>query len=516
MEIYNDYTFINLSTPELYKLGMKEEGLNVSSKGALLADSGEKKGRSPDDKRIVKDENTQDIWWRSEDNPHGNKPIRPELFEYYRDCGKEMLETAERIYVVDAYAGWDESSRVKIRVYCTCAYHALFMKNMLVPSDEKFQKPDFIIYNFGVIDLSIFTNILEDDDIKDPELNSTLVALNFTTNEMIIYGTQYAGEMKKGILTLMMYKMPLENKLPLHSSANINRSDPSEITIFFGLSGTGKTTLSADPGRYLIGDDEHVWTDAGIFNIEGGCYAKCIGLKESSEPDIFNAIKFGAVLENLTVSNQGKVDFQDTTKTKNTRCSYPLEHIPNCIIPAKVDYHPKNIVLLTCDAFGILPPVSKLTPEQAVYFFVNGYTSKVAGTEVDVNEPVAVFSACFGEPFIVWNPLIYGELLKKKIEKHGSDIWMLNTGWIEGPYGVGHRISLEDTRVILNEINNGKLAKRELRSFPVFNIKIPKTCDGIKTEILDPLNLWPNKDEYRSKLESLAQKFSRNYKAKLN
>ena len=537
MEVQNKNILLNLSTSKLYKIAINDEDLQLSSTGALLAYSGEKTGRSPKDKRIVLDENTKDIWWQSEDNFHGkgseidpeplakifvlqksegNMPMDPELFKFYKECIVELFETVDRLFVVDAYSGWDTNYRIKIRVYCTCSYHALFMTNMLIPSKEKFDKPDFVIYNCGVVNLNIFTNVLEDSDLVDSSLNDTLVGLNFTTMEMIIFGTEYAGEMKKGILTLMMYLMPLQNNLPLHSSANVDKDDKKNVSLFFGLDGTGKTSLSTDPNRYLIGDDEHVWTDNGLFNIEGGCYAKCIDLKESSEPEIFRAIRYGAVLENVVYKEHSHiVDFDDTTITQNTRCSYPLDHIPNSLIPAKIDYYPNNIILLTCDAFGVLPPVCKLTPEQTVYFFVNGYTSKIAGTEVGIKEPQATFSACFGEPFLVWNPLKYGELLKEKINKYNSNIWMLNTGWIRGPYGVGNRISIEYTRCLLDNIHNGELVKQEFIEFPLFGFKIPTSCPNIETEILNPINMWDDKNSYMEKLEELYNKFEENYRKKL-
>jgi phosphoenolpyruvate carboxykinase (ATP) len=389
---------------------------------------------------------------------------------------------------------------------------------MLIPAKEKFDKPDFVIYNCGAIPLRIYTNTMNqiENKLKDNSLDDTLVAINFTSMEMIIFGTEYAGEMKKGVLTLMMYLMPLKNNLCLHSSANVDRNNKENVSLFFGLSGTGKTSLSADPRRFLIGDDEHVWTPDGLFNVEGGCYAKCIGLKESSEPEIFNAIRYGAVVENVVhTKNTNIIDFDDTSITKNTRCAYPLEHIPNTIIPAKVDTHPNNIILLTCDAFGVLPPVAQLTPEQAIYFFVNGYTSKVAGTEVGIEEPEATFSACFGEPFLVWNPLRYGELLKEKVVQHNATIWMLNTGWIRGGYGVGHRISIKDTRCLLDNINNGELIKKRYAPFPLFNLAIPTSCPGVDPEILNPMNVWEDKDKYMEVLSDLHNKFEKNYKNKL-
>ena len=377
--------------------------------------------------------------------------------------------------MIDTYAGWNEKNRIKIRIYCTLAYHALFMKNMLIVSSKQFKddEVDFTIYNVGEISLKNYIPL--DKKKRDPSLRDTLVGIDFSAGEMVIYGTKYAGEMKKGVLTLMMYLMPLKDHLTLHSSANLDLNT-DQLCLFFGLSGTGKTTLSADPERSLIGDDEHVWTDTGVFNIEGGCYAKCIGLKEEYEPEIYNAIKYGSVVENVVCDKDNVIDFDDGSITQNTRCSYPLNFIPNALIPATVDLHPKNIVFLTCDATGILPPVAKLSADQAVYFFVNGYTSKIPGTEVGITEPVATFSSCFGEPFLVWHPLQYGRLLKEKILEHNVDVWMLNTGWIKGSFNDprSHRISIKDTRTLLDHIHNGIMKEQEFEKLPLFRIDIPK------------------------------------------
>jgi phosphoenolpyruvate carboxykinase (ATP) len=394
-------TIWNPSVAELYKFGIQDENLEVSSTGALLAYSGEKTGRSPKDKRVVYDENTKNIWWSSNPNDYDiqdgangpNIPITKELFEFYSFKAKEYLESKDKVYVIDTYAGWInhddkqcKNHEVKIRIYCTLAYHALFMENMLIPSDKKFNEDeiDFTIYNVGEISLKNY--IPPDKNKRDDSLKDTLIGIDFTEGEMIIYGTKYAGEMKKGVLTLMMYLMPIEGYLTLHSSANLD-INTNQLSLFFGLSGTGKTTLSADPCRSLIGDDEHVWTNTGVFNIEGGCYAKCIGLKKEFEPEIYDAIRYGAVVENVVYDKDTHaINFDDGSITQNTRCSYPLNYIPNALIPATVNIHPKNIIFLTCDAFGILPPVSKLSPDQAVYFFVNGYTSKIPGTEMGITE----------------------------------------------------------------------------------------------------------------------------------
>jgi phosphoenolpyruvate carboxykinase (ATP) len=498
---------INPTVPELYKLGINIDKLELSSTGALLAYSGEKTGRSPKDKRMVYDENTKDIWWGPV-----NKKIDGQLYDYYKKSAIEYLDNQDRIYQIDAYAGWDSKYQLKVRVLCTSVYHALFMKNMLIAS-EPFEDDnvDFTIINVGELNLSKLNPPI---DIKDNSLNDTLVALNMTDNSMIIYGTRYAGEMKKGILTLMMYLMPRLNELTLHSSANVGKN-MDDLCLFFGLSGTGKTTLSADSSRYLIGDDEHVWHTTGIFNVEGGCYAKCIGLRKEFEPEIFDAIRFGSVVENVVYNKNGEIDYNDSSITQNTRCAYPLEFIPNVLIPAKTDLHPTNIIFLTCDAFGVLPPVCKLTVDQAVYFFVNGYTSKIPGTEIGITQPVSTFSSCFGEPFLVWHPLRYGELLKEKILKFKPTVWMLNTGWIKGEFGVGHRISINDTRTLLNNILDGSLIKQNFEIFPYFEVEIPTSCPNIDSQILNPQNVWNNKEQYLASLNDLYNKFKINYQTKI-
>jgi phosphoenolpyruvate carboxykinase (ATP) len=504
--MFNGYVKWNPTTSELYKDAIIYDNLDLSSNGALLAYSGEKTGRSPKDKRIVKDENTKNIWWGNV-----NIPMTTELFNFYKTNAIEYLntKTSERLYQIDVYAGWED--KLKIRLYCTTAYHALFMLDMLIPSKEKFDKPDFTIYNVGELALSKYTEIINDKSLLDDKLKDTLVAMNVTSMEMLLFGTRYAGEMKKSVLTLMMYLMPIKGRLPLHSSANVKDSN---LCFFFGLSGTGKTTLSSDSDRNLIGDDEHVWTDDGVYNIEGGCYAKCINLKEECEPEIYRAIRYGAVLENV-VHNKYVVDYESDKITENTRCVYPLDFIPNALIPATVKIQPENIILLVCDTFGLFPPVARLSHEQAVYFFISGYTSKVAGTEVGVKKPEAVFSACFGEPFIVWNPKRYGELLKEKLEKFNPTVWLLNTGWVEGAYGVGHRISIKNSRTILNNIHKGKLINENFIKFPIFNFEIPTKCDGVDTSILDPRNFWANDlDNYLAQLDKLNNKFIENYTRK--
>jgi phosphoenolpyruvate carboxykinase (ATP) len=485
------------------------DGCKQTDTKSIVAYSGEKTGRSPKDKRIVSDDKSKNIWWGDV-----NMPINKELYNHYKQCAIDHLFSKEFLICVDAYAGWNKKHRIKVRVYCSLGYHGLFIRNMLIPSERKFNddEVDFTIYNAGDVNLDIFTEKIENRDLIDNSLTDTLVALNLTSMDMVIIGTKYAGEMKKGILTLMMYLMPLKNCLTLHSSANVKNN---KVAMFFGLSGTGKTTLSADSDRSLIGDDEHVWTSESIFNVEGGWYAKLINLDKNKEPEIYDAMKFGTVMENVVMNEDGVVDYTDISITPNTRAAYPLHFISNSLIPATINVHPKNIIFLTCDAFGLLPPVSKLTKIQAEYHFVNGYTSKVPGTEVGIDEPVATFSACYGEPFLIWNPSRYARLLGEMINKHKSNVWLVNTGWINGPYGVGERISLSTTRNMINSIHNDHLLNVEYELLPILELVIPKSCDGVDSEVLNPMNGWDDKEQYLSNLNNLKEKFHLNYQKKI-
>lgn len=474
----------NPSTTFLYGKGLESDRITLSSTGALVSYSGKCTGRVPKDKRVVYDHTTKDIDWGVI-----NMKLDKDLFNYYCDYSRDSLfhrlEKDLDLYQIDILAGHDYP--VKVRVYCVNPYHALFLKNMFKYSDEPFSKVDFTIYNTGHICLETVTEKLPESMTPDSSLTENLIAIDFTQMKMCIFGSEYAGEMKKGILTLAMYRSVLiPDHLPLHSSCNIGPNN--DVTVFFGLSGTGKTTLSTEPNRYLVGDDEHVWTEKGVYNIENGNYAKCIGLNPDSEPEIFNAIKFGAVLENVVLQGDNNVvDFSDISITANTRVAYPTTHIPNAVLPAVVDSHPKNIILLTCDAFGVLPPVAKLTDDQAVYFFVKGYTSKMPGTEVGVREPKAVFSPCFGAPFLVWHPNVYGDILREKLNKHKSNVWLVNTGWTNGPYGIGKRMSIKHTRKIIDSIHDDSLLDVEYETYPFFNIQIPKTCHEIPYSTLNPL-----------------------------
>ncbi|CAJ1334946.1 unnamed protein product [Effrenium voratum] len=478
-----------------------EKGSAILSTGALAAFSGAKTGRSPLDKRVVEEPSTKDdIWWGAV-----NIPLSEKTFKINRERAIDYLNTRERLYVFDGFAGWDTEHRYKIRIITSRAYHALFMHNMLIrPSAEElanFGEPDYTIYNAGAFPANRATEGMT---------SGTSVSLNFRSKEVVILGTQYAGEMKKGVFTIMNYLLPRDGILSMHASANEGKD--GDVTIFFGLSGTGKTTLSADEHRKLIGDDEHAWTDNGIYNIEGGCYAKAIGLTREKEPEIWDAIRFGALLENVVFDQRtGTVDYDDCSITENTRVSYPLEYIPNAKIPA-VGGHPENIIMLTCDAFGVLPPVSKLTSEQAMYHFISGYTAKVAGTEEGVSEPTATFSACFGAPFMVWHPAKYAELLADKMAKHNVHAWLINTGWTGGAYGSGHRMSLADTRAIIDAIHSGELAKAEYVNFPRFNLQVPKTCPNVDSNILMPSQTWADQFAFEAAAEKLSKLFKDNFK----
>ena len=501
----------------LYKVALNQ-GCLLSERGALIAYSGEKTGRSPKDKRIVKNNKSENIWWGDV-----NIPLEQNLFNCYAKCSKNILFAGKELFCVDAFACWNKSCQIKVRVWCKEAYHCLFMMNMLIPSPTKFDKVDFVIYNVGSTMLGELDKELDKSNLeKDVTLTDTLVAIDLESMEIIIYGTRYAGEMKKGILTLFMYMMPLENSLCLHSSATIS-NDFENVVMYFGLSGTGKTTLSSSQSGncLLIGDDEFVWNDTGISNIEGGCYAKCINLSRENEPDIYDALKFGSVLENVDIVDS-RVHFDSHVITKNTRGSYPLNYIPNVMIPAFVNKHPTEIIFLTCDAMGLFPPISKLNKEQISLFFVTGYTSKVAGTEMGIKEPQPVFSACFGEPFIIWNPSRYAELLVEKLEKHKCNVWLLNTGWVRGAYGTGHRILLKHTRKMVEYILDKQYLLDKFEKYSIFDFEIPCDINNFifmlqkDKDMLFPKKVWNDKQEYDVQIKKLLINFKDEYHRKIS
>ncbi|MCA9177239.1 MAG: phosphoenolpyruvate carboxykinase (ATP) [Planctomycetales bacterium] len=493
----------NSPAPRLYEEAIRREpGAAISDRGALIAYSGDKTGRSPSDKRLVRHPSSEaDIDWGDV-----NIAIDERVFLTNRERAIDYLNTCDRLYFVDGFAGWDPKYRVKVRVICARPYHALFMRNMLIrpTADElkDFGTPDLTIFNAGAFPANRFTTGMT---------SKTSVDISLENGEVVILGTEYAGEMKKAVFTFMNYLMPKRDVLSMHCSATSSRED-SRTSVLFGLSGTGKTTLSADPRRLLIGDDEHCWTDDGIFNIEGGCYAKAIYLTQEREPQIFDALRFGAVLENVVYDEADRhVDFDDASITENTRGAYPIENTANALIPC-MGGHPDNVVFLTCDAFGVLPPVSRLTPEQAQFHFVTGYTAKVAGTEMGVTEPQATFSPCFGGPFLVWEPQKYAQLLADRVRKHQAHVWLVNTGWSGGGHGEGARIDLTRTRAIMDAIHSGALADAPLREDPAFRLSAVTACPGVQGEsFLWPRDSWADPSKYDAAAKSLAAQFEANY-----
>lgn len=492
----------NPGPPTLYEQAIHHEpGTSISDTGCLIAYSGDKTGRSPQDKRVVRHHASEnDVWWGPV-----NFPLDEMTFSINRERAIDYLNTRPRLYVVDAFAGWDEATRLKVRVICARPYHALFMHTMLIrPTDEEletFGEPDFVIYNAGGFPANRYTTGMT---------SRTSVDLSLERKEVVLLGTEYAGEMKKAVFTYMNYLLPSRGILSMHCSATSDR-DTGRSSVLFGLSGTGKTTLSADPNRYLIGDDEHGWSDDGIFNIEGGCYAKAVYLTRESEPEIFDALRFGAVLENVVYDKaHHHVDFENTSITQNTRGAYPIEHMRNAKIPCVAD-HPSDVIFLTCDAFGVLPPVSRLTPEQAMYYFISGYTAKVAGTEMGINEPEATFSPCFGGPFLVWHPSRYAELLAEKIRRHDSAVWLVNTGWSGGAYGVGSRMPLRFTRAIIDEIHSGQLINAPTVTDTNFGFEVVTECAGVPSEMLQPKLSWREAEAFEETAKQLAASFRENF-----
>jgi phosphoenolpyruvate carboxykinase (ATP) len=494
----------NLSVARLYEEAIRlDPGASIAHNGALVAYSGEKTGRSPKDKRIVRNSpSAENIWWGTV-----NIPLEEHSFLINRQRAIDYLDTRDRLYLFDGFAGWDPKYRLKVRVICARPYHALFMHTMLIrPTAEElstFGRPDYVLYNAGQFPANQLTAGMT---------SKTSIDLDFERRELVILGTEYAGEMKKGVFTVMNYLMPRQGVLSMHCSATADRTG-DRSSLMFGLSGTGKTTLSADSRRLLVGDDEHCWSDDGVFNIEGGCYAKAIDLAPESEPDIFQAIRFGAVLENVVLSvEEHRVDFHDVSITENTRGAYPIDFIRSAKIPCMAG-HPTDVIFLTCDAFGILPPVSLLTPAHAMYHFISGYTAKVAGTEVGISEPQATFSPCFGGPFMVWHPTKYAELLSEKVARHNARVWLVNTGWTGGSYGRGRRIPLSHTRAIIDAIHAGQLATARSMRDPVFGLDAIVECPGVPTEILIPRESWADKSAYDAQAQRLAQLFRANFAA---
>ncbi|KAF1861569.1 hypothetical protein Lal_00025939 [Lupinus albus] len=497
------HVLYNLSPAELYEQAIKyEKGSFITSSGALATLSGAKTGRSPSDKRVVKDDHTQNELWWGKGSP--NIEMDEHSFMVNRERAVDYLNSLDKVFVNDQFLNWDPENRIKVRIVSARAYHSLFMHNMCIRPNteelENFGTPDFTIYNAGQFPCNRYTHYMT---------SSTSIDINLGRREMVILGTQYAGEMKKGLFSVMHYLMPMRHILSLHSGCNVGKD--GDVALFFGLSGTGKTTLSTDHNRYLIGDDEHCWSETGVSNIEGGCYAKCIDLSQEKEPDIFNAIRFGTVLENVVFDEHTRqVDYTDKSVTENTRAAYPIEYIPNAVLPC-VGPHPKNVILLACDAFGVLPPVSKLNLAQTMYHFISGYTALVAGTEDGIKEPQATFSACFGAAFIMLHPTKYAAMLAEKMQKHGATGWLVNTGWSGGSYGYGSRIKLPYTRKIIDAIHSGSLLNANYKKTEIFGLEIPTEVEGVPSDILEPVNMWLDKKAYKETLLKLAGLFKKNF-----
>jgi len=458
-------------------------------------------GRSPKDKYIVMDANSKDtVWWTSDEFKNDNHPMSEEVWATVKDLAMKELSN-KKLYVVDAFCGANADTRMNVRFIVEVAWQAHFIKNMfIVPSEEELKtfEPDFVVYNASKAAV---------ENYKELGLNSsTCVAFNITSREQVILNTWYGGEMKKGMFSMMNYYLPLKGIASMHCSANTDMNGEN-TALFFGLSGTGKTTLSTDPKRLLIGDDEHGWDDNGVFNFEGGCYAKVIGLDKESEPDIYNAIKRNALLENVTVAADGTIDFDDKSVTENTRVSYPISHINNIVKPVSAAPAAKNVIFLSADAFGVLPPVSILTPEQAQYYFLSGFTAKLAGTERGITEPTPTFSACFGQAFLELHPTKYGEELVKKMEANGAKAYLVNTGW----NGTGKRITIKDTRGIIDAILSGDILKAETKKIPMFDLEVPTALPGVDPKILDPRDTYADVSEWETKAKDLAGRFVKNF-----
>jgi phosphoenolpyruvate carboxykinase (ATP) len=469
--------------------------------GAVNVMTGKFTGRSPKDKFIVKDDVTKDtIWWSSEKAVNDNKPTTQAVWNDLKELVADQLSD-KVLYVVDTYCGANEDTRLKVRFIVEVAWQAHFVKNMFIrPTKEQlvnYGEPDFVVLNGTKV---------QNDKFKEQGLNSEVFTVfNLTEKMQVIGGTWYGGEMKKGLFAMMNYYLPLKGIAAMHCSANVGKD--GKTTVFFGLSGTGKTTLSTDPKRQLIGDDEHGWDDEGVFNFEGGCYAKTIDLDPEAEPDIYGAIKKDALLENVTVDENGKIDFTDGSTTQNTRVSYPIYHIDNIVKPVSKAGHANKVIFLTADAFGVMPPVSKLTPAQTKYHFLSGFTAKLAGTERGVTEPQPTFSACFGEAFLTLHPTKYGEELVKKMEEHKAEAYLVNTGW----NGTGKRISIQDTRAIIDRILDGSIEKAETKIMPIFNLEVPTALEKVNDNILDPRDTYENVSEWNEKAENLAKLFIKNF-----
>jgi len=488
----------NASTPVLYEHAVARGEARLAHGGPMVVDTGRHTGRSPQDKFVVREPSSQErIWWE------GNKEFPEDAFERLREKVTDFLGAEETLYVVDSFAGADPAHRIAVRVVTTHPYHALFARTMFIdPQPEELD-------GFAPQALVLHTPALEASPEEDGTRTGTFIVLHPARTEVLIGGTFYAGEIKKSIFTVMNDRLPLEGVLPMHCSANVGEDGRSAI--FFGLSGTGKTTLSADPERALIGDDEHGWGDAGVFNFEGGCYAKVIRLSEQAEPEIYRTTRtFGTILENVVVDEQGNLDLDDDSKTENTRAAYKLEQIANAH-PEKRAGHPSSVVMLTADAFGILPPIARLSREQALYYFLSGFTAKLAGTEIGVTEPQPTFSTCFGAPFLPQRPTVYARMLGEKLDRHGSTVWLVNTGWTGGAVGEGKRMPIAETRAMLHAALSGDLDDAAFRTDDVFGFEVPVEVPGVAALLLDPRSTWRDPAAYDAKAHELAGMFRANF-----
>ncbi len=506
VDITSDRYHRNDAPARLIELAVARGEGNLAANGTLVVSTGDRTGRSPKDKYLEDTPEIHDkIWWGAI-----NQPIAPDKFDMLEKLAAEYHETLDDIYVFDGYVGADPKHRLKVRACTEFAWHSLFAQTLFItPGLDELDgfEPDWTIINCSNRKIT-----KEEADALGINHTGICVAQSLTRKRVLIFGTQYAGEMKKGLFYAMNYDMPDVGVFPMHCSANVSNTDSKNVALFFGLSGTGKTTLSADPERDLIGDDEHGWSDTGVFNFEGGCYAKCIKLRRETEPQIWDAIKFGSVLENVVMDDETReIDYDDGSITENTRVTYPVEFIPHAVIPS-MGQHPKNVVFLTADAYGVLPPISKLNPEQAMYYFINGYTSKLAGTEAGITEPVPNFSPCFGGAFLPREPMVYAKQLAERIKKHKADVWLLNTGWAGGPYGVGKRFSLPYTRAMVSAILDGSLSHVHETEVPVFGLMVPDHIPGglVPERVLHPRNTWADPAAYDAKAKELAKQFRDN------
>jgi len=495
-----NHVYWNLPVPILYEEAVRRgEGL-IARMGPLVVRTGHHTGRSPNDKFIVREPSSQDsIWWGDV-----NRPFDPDRFDRIHARALAYLQQRD-VFVQDCFAGADPQYRLPVRIITEYAWHSLFARNMFL-SPQPEQYADFVP-EFTVID----TPRLHADPTRDGTNSEVYILVHFGQKLVLIGGTSYAGEIKKSVFTILNYLLPLKQVLSMHCSANVG--EDGDVALFFGLSGTGKTTLSADPRRHLIGDDEHGWSDQGIFNFEGGCYAKVIRLSAEAEPEIYQTTRrFGTILENVVIDPETRqIDLDDDRFTENTRGSYPITHIPN-VVPSGVAGHPTNVVFLTADAFGVMPPIAKLTPQQTMYHFLAGYTAKVAGTEKGIVEPQATFSTCFGAPFMALHPTVYARLLGEKIEKHQVKCWLVNTGWTGGPYGVGQRMKIAYTRAMVNAALNGDLDDVGFEPDPIFGVYVPTTCPNVPAEVLKPRNTWADKAAYDRQARKLAHMFADNFR----